>query len=264
MKPEIRRQERRPGGFLAVAVALACIFPFAFLLALSLAGPWRFPLLLPEFWSGARWSSLVGDQRGLLSSLLASLLLSAAVAAVATGLGFLTSRAIAFHARRRLLLFLAYLPFVFSPVILAACLLHVFLRLHLAGSWLGVGLAQLLLAYSFAIVFFQGFWNREKRALGDLVATLGGSTGQLYRRVYLPLGREMLEISFFQTFLLSFFQYGSTVLIGGGAVKTLPVEVYHFAGEADPYYAALAGCLLVWPPFLLLWVNRRFVFRAPV
>lgn len=260
MKPETKR----PGGLLALAVALVCIFPFAFLLALSLAGPWRFPLLLPEFFSAARWMSLLDDQSGLLISLFSSLLLSAAVAVVSTALGFVTSRAVALHARRRLLLFLAYLPFVFSPVILAACLLHVYLRLHLAGSWLGVGLAQLLLGYSFAIVFFQGFWNRETRALGDLVATLGGSVWQLYRRVYLPLGREMLEICFFQTFLLSFFQYGSTVLIGGGAIKTLPVEVYHFVGEADPFYAALAGCLLVWPPLLLLWLNRRFVFRTPV
>jgi putative spermidine/putrescine transport system permease protein len=260
MKPEVRR----PGGLLALLVALACFFPFAYLLALSLAGPWPFPRLLPEFFTAGRWNALLGDQVGLLVSLCSSLILSAAVAMVSTALGFLSSRAVACHARRRLLLFLAYLPFVFSPAILAACLLHVYLRLNLAGSWLGVGLAQLLLAYSFAIVFFQGFWNRETRALGDLVATLGGSGWQLYRRVYLPLGREMLEIAFFQTFLLSFFQYGSTVLIGGGAVKTLPVEVYHFVGEADPHYAALAGCLLVWPPFLLLWLNRRFVFRTPL
>lgn len=251
------------GGLLALGVAAACVFPFLFLLVLSLAGPWPFPGLLPAGWTLDRWRGLAAGEGALLASLLRSLALSAAVAALSTGLGFLSSRAVAEHPRRRQLLFLAYLPFVFSPAILATCLLYVFLRLQLAGSWLGVALAQTILCYSFAVVFFQGFWNTEKRALGDLVATLGGSSWQLYRRVYLPLGGEMLRIAFFQTFLLSFFQYGSTVLIGAGNVETLPLAVYHFVGEANPGYAAVAGCLLILPPFLLLWLDRRLVFRPP-
>lgn len=257
-----------PGGFgrwwPALPVAAACVLPFAYLAALSLAGSWPFPNLLPASWTFDRWQGLLGGEGGLLASLARSLALSAAVAALSTGLGFFTSRAVAEHPRRRLLLFLAYLPFVFSPAILATCLLYVFLRLHLAGTWAGVALAQTILCYSFAIVFFQGFWNAEKRALGDLVATLGGSPWQLYRRVYLPLGAEMLRLAFCQTFLLSFFQYGSTVLIGAGSVKTLPLAVYHFVGEANPGYAAVAGCLLILPPFLLLWLDRRLVFRPPV
>ena len=51
-------------------------------------------------------------------------------------------------------------------------------------------------------------------------------------------------------------------LIGGGAVKTLPLKVYDFVFEANPAYAALASCLLVVPPVVLLWINKRFLFKA--
>jgi len=53
----------------------------------------------------------------------------------------------------------------------------------------------------------------------------------------------MLLLCFFQTFLLSWFQYGLTMLVGGGQVKTLPLKVYDFVWEANVFYAALASCL---------------------
>ncbi len=261
-------EARRPGRWLALVLAAACAVRRFSWLVLSLAGPWTFPRLL------ARRTSLSGRWQGARSAAtaaswpasVASLLLSAAVALAATLPGFVTARAVSVHPRRRLLLFLACLPFVLSPAILATCLLYVYLRLHLAGTWLGVGLSQLILAYGFAVVFFQGFWNDEMRALGDLVATLGGSplpglpAGLLAARP-----RACWQIAFFQTFLLSYFQYGATVLIGSGQVKTLPLAVYHFVGEANPGYAAVAGCLLVLPPFLLLLAeSARHLLRPPI
>ncbi len=71
----------------------------------------------------------------------------------------------------------------------------------------------------------------------------------------------MLLICFFQTFLISWFQYGLTLLIGAGKVQTLPIKVYDYVNEANIFYAAMASCLLILPPAALLWVNKRFVFN---
>ena len=97
----------------------------------------------------------------------------------------------------------------------------------------------------------------NKRAMEDLVRTLGGTTWQLYRRVLLPLSRAPMAICFFQTFLISWFQYGLTLLVGTGKIQTLPIRVYAYVNEADPGYAAVASALLMLPPVLLLWSNRR-------
>ena len=174
----------------------------------------------------------------------------------------MTGKYIAYHRHKSLLLFLAYVPYIMSPVILGTCLMYLYIKGNLTGSMSGVMLAHTMFAYGFSIVFFSAFWNSRIRALEDLVYTLGGSVMYAYKKVLLPVSKNALLICFFQTFLISWFQYGLTLLIGSGKVQTLPIKVYEYVGEANMYYAALASCLLVLPPALLLWANKRFVFKT--
>ena len=53
------------------------------------------------------------------------------------------------------------------------------------------------------------------------------------------------------------------VIIGYGKVQTLTVKVYQFLTEANIFYAALNCCLLILPPVLLLWMNKRIILRYP-
>ena len=102
--------------------------------------------------------------------------MSTTVAVLSTLAGFVTARAVAYHRRRSALLFLAYLPFAVSPVILGVSLLYVYIRLALVATVAGVVLSHTIFAYGFAVVYWVPFWNPEKRAFEDLVRTLGGST----------------------------------------------------------------------------------------
>ncbi|MDZ4701883.1 MAG: hypothetical protein SH809_19385 [Rhodothermales bacterium] len=245
----------------AALLAAVCLFPFVYLFGLSLVSEWSFPAVWPSALSLNLWRRVLGGSSALGSSFLLSLGVSSVVAGLSTVAGFITGKFIAYHPRRSSLLFLAYVPFVMSPVVLGTCLMFLYIKAGLTGNVAGVMVAQTMFAYGFSIVFFSAFWNAEVRALEDLVYTLGGSTLQAYRRVLIPVSRGALLICFFQTFLISWFQYGLTILIGSGKVQTLPVKVYEYIGEANVYYAAIASCLLVLPPALLLWANKRFVFK---
>ncbi len=242
-------------------LAVAVLFPFVFLAMLSFGQAWRFPSVLPAGWTTSHWQLLLSVSSGLGRSVGLSLGISVAVAATATGLGFLTARHIAYHPRRHQLLVAAYLPYVFAPVLLAATLQYHFLRVGLAGGTAGVLLAQLFLAYPFGVLFFTGFWNERMRSMAQLSATLGGNDRQTFRRVLLPVAAGALRTCFFQTFLISWFEYGLTSLIGIGKVRTLTVRVFEYIGEANLFHAAVAGILLVLPPLLLLWANKRVLFK---
>jgi putative spermidine/putrescine transport system permease protein len=241
-------------------IAGLILFPFAFLLMLSLSRKWTYPLLFPDLWTIDHWSALPAGQSDLGASLLLSIGISLGIATIATLLSFGVSKGLAYGRRRHRWLALAYFPYVFAPVVLAACLQHYFILLNLSGNIAGVLLAQLLITFPFGVIFFYGFWNERMQAMEQLSLTLGGTPWQTFVRVLLPVAKGALLVCFFQTFLISWYEYGLTTLIGVGKVQTLTVKVFQYITEADTFYAALAGFLLVLPPALLLWINKRFVF----
>ncbi|MEM6262910.1 MAG: ABC transporter permease [Bacteroidota bacterium] len=248
---------------LLLIILLVVIFiPFLTLLVFSVGGEWSYPAILPGNISLKHWTSLFSGASGTGKALTISLVVSLAVATLATGLSFFTSRYLAYHRFRERLLVLAYFPYVFSPVILAACLQFYFIRSGLSGNVLGIVIAQLFITFPFGVIFFMGFWNEEMKRMADAVSTLGGTPLQGFLKVLLPMAKGALLVCFFQTFLISWFEYGLTTLIGVGKVQTLTLTVFQYVNEANIFLAALAGLLLVVPPALLLWFNRRFIVLA--
>jgi putative spermidine/putrescine transport system permease protein len=253
---------RTTAGKIAITALFGLfVVPFAYLLALSIASEWRFPRLWPPAWTLEHWTSLGSAGGNWPERVLTSLVLATSVATVATGLGFLTARHLSAHPRRRLWLMLGYVPYVFSPVVYAHGLRFFFNTAGLNGTWAGVWLAQLILAYPFAFLLFFNHFDTRMRQMEELTYTLGGSSRQVLWRVWVPVSRTALLTCFFQAFLLSWFEYGLTAVIGQGQVRTLTVAVYQYIGEANQYVAALASSLVCLPPLLMLWFNHWVLFR---
>lgn len=242
---------------------IAIIFPIAYLLLLSIASNWSFPELWPQSLSFDRWWK-ISESKELFASLGFSLVISVSVAFFSTLLGFITSRYVMRSSKRNWFVFMAYLPYVLSPVIYAALLYIYFVKYGLSGHLVGVIIGQLIIAYPYSIIIFSGFWNDQLRKYEELAITLGSSSVYTFKKVLLPMARSILIICFFQTFLISWFEYGLTALIGVGKVQTLTVKVFQFISEADFYYAAFSSCLLIIPPLVLLWFNKRFVYAKLV
>lgn len=245
-------------------LALGILFPFAYLGFLSLSGEWFYPDVLPGYFGAKNWKEIFTSEAGMGTSFFSSLGISLLVATLGTSTGFIWSKSIAFHARKETWLVLAFFPYMLSPVVLAACLNFFFLKSGLSGTWRGVVMGQYLVAFPYSVIFFQAFWNHRTQQFEQLVFTLGGSSRQAFVQVILPLAKGMILVCFFQTFLISWFEYGLTSLVGVGKVQTLTVKVFLYIKEANFYYGAIACCLLVWPPVLLLYLNKRFVYNRLV
>lgn len=237
------------------------LFPFLLLGMLSLADSWPYPEIFPNTWTTRRWLGLFSGSENLVRSLLLSLLISLVVATAATAGSFWVSRHLAYHRYREVWMSLAYFPYVFAPVILAACLQYFFIVSGLYGHLGGVILAQLFITFPYGVLFFHGFWNDRMLDMEQLVFTLGGSNRQAFFRVLVPAAGPALLTCFFQIFLISWFEYGLTQLIGVGKVPTLTLKVFSYVNEANIFLAALASCLLILPPVILLWLNKQYIFR---
>lgn len=250
----------RTKSFWAKMLGIMLLFPVAFLIIISLSTQWIFPTIVPETLTFNRWTLLISGGN-LFNSLLLSLAIALTVATLATFGGFYSSKQLAYHSRRKLWMQLSYFPFVLSPVIYAAVLYFYFIRLDLAGNILGVILGQLLIAYPYSVILFSGFWSNRIREIERLTQTLGGNRWQTYRHVLLPMAGGLLLVCFFQTFLISWFEYGLTTIIGVGKVQTLTLKVFQYINEANFYNAALASSLLVLPPVILLYFNKKYLYQ---
>lgn len=217
--------------------------------------------MLPESITFSNWRTALLSERGIRHSFMLSALLSMCVALVVTTGGGLLGKIIARHPHRIRLQTFAYLPYAFSPVIYAYCIQFLFLKADLSGTIAGVLLAQTLLLLPFSTLFFISHWDDRLYAMEQLAMTLGGTKRDTWMRVLIPLSRQALLTVLLQTFLLSWFDYGLTAVIGLGQVPTLSVMVWQLIGEANPFYAAIGSCLLVFPPLILLFFNKRIVFR---
>jgi putative spermidine/putrescine transport system permease protein len=242
-------------------VVAGCVLPIVILIALSLSRNWVYPHLLPKIFTSEAWLYIFEPGNNIISSIVTSSVIAFLVALLATTGGFFASRLIAYHQHKNKLLFLAYLPFILSPVIFAVCLKFYFIKLGLSGTITGVILAQLIIAFPYSTILLVSFWNNHIQQFQLLVQTLGGTNSYAYLKVIYPMAIPMLLVCFFQCFLISWFEYGLTLVIGFGKVQTLTLRVFQFLTEANIFYAALSCCLLIIPPTILLWMNKKFIFH---
>lgn len=240
------------------------ILPLIFLLLRSMAFTWTYPALLPADWSGEFWMSIIRAKSPLGKGFFISTSLAVLTSIAATALALPVSQAIAQHRYRRILLLLAYFPFVLAPVIFATTLKIYFVRFGLSSTISGVLLGHFLIAFPFAVLILEAGWNERLASLMNQARTLGANERETYVRVVLPALKGLLGLCLFQTFLISWYEYGLTSLLGQGQIQTLPVQVYQFIQEASPAFAALACCLLMLPPLLLLAFNKKWLLRASI
>ena len=238
--------------------------PLLYVLLRSFAFSWTWPDILPSEWSGMFWADVLKGSNGLGNGLALSIATALFTAFLATSLALPVSRAIAEHRHRRYWLLMAYFPFILAPVIYATTLRFFFVKMGLSSTLGGIMLGHFLIAFPFAVLVLEGGWNAQMLALAQQARSLGATATQSWLSVILPAFKGLLGLCLFQTFLISWFEYGLTSLIGQGQVRTLPVLVFQFVQESSVAYAALASSLLMLPPLLLLVLNRRMLVRRVV
>lgn len=246
-----------------VFIMAVLVLPFLYLPVLSFADTWKYPMLVPETWSVVHWNRLFAAHQGIFPVITLSILLSGGVALLTTGAGFLTGRLLAGESGQRQIQAAGYLTYAFSPVIYAYCLQFFFLKSGISGTVAGVIVVQFLLFFPFSVIYFISHWGRNLRSLEELCFTLGASRRVAWVIALIPVSVPALRTAFFQIFVFSWFDFGLTQVIGQGRVSTLSLTVWQYLAEADPHIAAVASCLLLLPPALLMLINEKNIrFRS--
>ena len=250
--------------WMAFAWAVAGIAaPLAILGAWSFSGTWFYPALLPRSWTFESWRALLSG-----GSLAHALLVSVAMATVtgvvgcvvAIPVGRLIARSTGW--RRHVGVAAAFLPVATPPIALGAGLQYSFIVLGLAGSTVGVICAHLVPAVGYLSLYFFAVFTAFDTRVEEEARSLGAAPTQVWLRVTLPIIRRQLAAAIAFGFLLSWGQFALTLLIGGGVVHTLSLDVFAYLRAGQSRYAATAALLLIVPPMLVLAASRPGALRA--
>lgn len=236
--------------------------PFAPLLLWAFSGRWFYPHLIPEQWGLRAWEyvfGIAGPQ--MAEALFHSLRVAAITALLSVAAGVPAGRALGLYEfRGKDLVSIALMLPVIVPPLCVAMGLHLWLiRIGLAGTFAGVVLVHLSFCLPYAVFVMWGVFSNYNPDFERQARSLGASPLQVITRVTLPLTFPGILVAALFSFLLSWSQYLSTLIIGGGKITTLPVLLFALMGSGDRPVAAAVSLVFVAPALAALWVSARYL-----
>jgi len=248
----------------AALLIVALLLPFVPLVLASFSRAYFHPQVLPETWSLRAWGLVLGPGAGTWAALRDSIVVAVAVTAVSLLVAIPAGRVLATHRfrGRRAVEVVLLLP-VLVPGIAVAIGLHVtFLRLGLTGSLPGVVLVHLVPATPYVVLLSAGVFANADLGLEAQARTLGASPRQVAWSVTRPLVAPGLAVAALFGFLVSWGQYATTLVVGGGQVVTLPILLFASAAGGDVAVTAATALVHGLPALALLVVTARVLGRG--
>jgi putative spermidine/putrescine transport system permease protein len=245
---------------LSTSIVCGVLLLFVPLVMWSFSSLWFYPDLWPQQWGVRAWQYVFGTAGAqILPSLGQSMLVAAVVAAISVAVGTPAGRALGLYDFRGkdLISVILLLPIIVPPLCVAMGLHLWFLELGLSETFTGVVLVHVTFCLPYTVFVMWGVFSNYDKEFEEQARSLGASGLKVTVRVMIPLISSGIIVAALFSFLLSWSQYLSTLIIGGGRITTLPVLLFALMGSGDRPVAAAVSLLFVIPAFLALAVSAR-------
>lgn len=257
---------RGSAGALAALSAAAVLAGIVILALWSVAGPWRFPRVLPETLSLATWFRAA---RSLASPLSHSIALGvcASLIAVVLALGSLEFASRSGAARWDRGLSALYVPLIVPEIAFIFGLQILLASARFDGTFAAVLLVHLVFVFPYVLLSLSEPWRSLDPRFGHAVRALGRTENAVFWFVKLPMLTRAILTAAALGFAISAGLYLPTLLIGAGRWPTVTTEAVALASGGDPHLIGATALLQATLPFLgfvlvalataFLWRNRR-------
>lgn len=243
---------------------LGLLTPFVPLLVWAVAGEWRYPGLVPQRLSTRALGVLADPTQQVLRGLVTSTVIAVTVAVIGALLGLSAGRALGLYSFRgkRIVQFLMLAPVIVPGLAVTLGIQVIFIRYGLADTMPGVVLVHLIPTIPYVTLVMASVYSSYDLSYEEQARVLGAAPLQVFRSVTLPAVLPGLAVAALFAFLISWSEYILTLLVGGGAVRTLPLLLFAYVRSNDTSVAAALSLVIVVPPLLLLGFTSRLLARA--
>jgi putative spermidine/putrescine transport system permease protein len=238
------------------------LLPFLVLVMWSFSTRWFYPQLWPAQWGLRAWQYVFGTAVSqIVSGLMQSVLVALVTAVISVLIGVPAGRALGLYSfkGKDTISIILMLPVIVPPLCVAMGLQLWFLKLGLTETFEGVVLVHLTFCLPYSVFVMWGVFSNYNLDYEDQARSLGADRWRLVTRVMLPLTFPGIMVAALFSFLLSWSQYLSTLIIGGGRVATLPILLFALMGSGDRPVAAAVSIVFVAPAFLALLFSARYL-----
>ncbi|SCZ70891.1 putative spermidine/putrescine transport system permease protein [Epibacterium ulvae] len=254
-----------------ILVAVFVLGPFVPLMIQSFAFRWGWPDLLPSTWwleqrekslLPLAWDYVLSPYSRILEATLNTILIGIVVTALALVICLPAARVLAretFPGKHAFEFFLA-LPLIVPEAAIGISLLMVFIKLGLAGSYLGIIIVHLIPTIPYMIRMLTAVYQGLGAEFEEQAMVLGASRWQVLRLVTLPMLMPGVIAGALFTFLVSSNIFLLTFFMGQGKIITLPTLLFSkiSGGTLDASAAGIALVVTI-PGVLLLLLSERFI-----
>ncbi len=242
-----------------IVIVLAVGLPMLPQIIWSFAFRWLFPSLLPTEWSLSSWEYAFSPSSRVVEGFMNSMEIALFVCLLSILVGLPAARAIAMYdfKGKGFIEWLLMVPIIVPGIVSTLGIHQLFIRLQLTNTFIGVSLVHLIPCIPYMVLVMSSVFANYGTELEDTARTLGASPIQVFFRVTLPGILPGLMVATMFTFLISWGQYITTALIGGGTIVTLPLVLFPFITGINYSNAAAISLIFVAPAILVLILISR-------
>ena len=240
-------------------------FPFLSIIIWSVAAGWRFPDILPKQYSARGYAVSLDPNGDIVQGAITSTVIALIVGLLATAIGSAAGRAIAMYTfkMKKIFQFLVLAPLIVPGLAVTMGIQILFIKYGLSDTMRGVILAHLIPTIPYVVMIMSGTFANFDKSYEEQGQVLGAIRATVLRKITLPIILPGLAVSFLFAFVISWSEYILTLLVGGAAVKTLPMVLFAFLRGSDLTLVGAASIVFMIPPLILLrFTSKHLVGRT--
>lgn len=244
--------------------ALICIFlPMGLVLLWSVTGRWPWPNLLPESYTLRTVKELFYGSANLPKLLLSSISLALTVGILGTIIGILTARATELYRfRGKALVYMgSFFPLLVPGTVFAMGIQITLIRLGLSDTVAGVILVHLIAAAPYCITIMTDMTAAVGDKYEQQAMVLGAAPLRSFFEVTLPSLLPGILSSMSMGFILSYSQYFTTLMVGGGRVKTIALVLVPYIQSGDRALSSVYSVAFVGSALLVFFLFEGIIHK---
>lgn len=250
---------------LVIAASLICIFlPVVQLLLWSVAERWPWPDMLPQSYSLRTVNELLFGSAKLPKLLMSSVTLALAVALISTTIGMMTARATGLYSFRgkALVSFGSFLPLLIPGTVFAMGIQITLIHMGLTDTIGGVVMVHVIAALPYCITIMTDVTSAVGKGYEEQAMVLGAGPWRAFLETSLPQLLPGVLSSVSMGFILSYSQYFTTLMVGGGRIKTIALVLVPYIQSGDRALSSVYSVAFVSSALLVFFVFEEIIHSA--